>query len=49
MGTIVYNTDKSILDMDGLITGVDSSLTETPLWKLYFCGILVDNPYVTGP
>ena len=51
VGTIVYNTDKSILDMDGLITGVDSSLTETPLWKLYFCGILVDNPYVAfnGP
>ena len=40
------DTTVSILDMDKRVTNVNSSLTDTPLWTLYFHGILVDDPYV---
>ena len=46
---IVYHTDKAVLDLDGLITGINSSLTSFELWKLYFHGLLTDNPYTQLP
>ncbi len=44
-GTITYDASKPILDMDGLITDINDTMTETTLWKLYFHGMLEDNPY----
>ncbi len=44
-GVITFNAEKSVLEMDSLVTNVNSVLTDMALWQLYFHGLLPSNPY----
>lgn len=46
VGTITYDVSTPILDMDRLVTEINSSITSIPLWKLYFHGMLQEDPFV---
>ena len=44
-GVITYDASKPILEVDGLITGINTTMTDTRLWELYFHGMLDENPF----